>query len=432
MENSFYSEFDFEHLPGTRTDSDHRTPFQVDRDRVLFSFPFRRLQSKTQVFKSGEYDFYRTRLTHTIEVARIARSIAEFLNSECQHLNRNYYIDPDLIEGIGLAHDIGHPPFGHIGERQLNLLMEPHGGFEGNAQTLRILTELIYERAASPHGMRPTRAFLDGVMKYKSLFSESFSTDDEGKPAPPKNHFLYDEQKPYRDFIFGQKVEDITSDSGISLSKFQSIECQIMDWADDTAYSLHDVSDGIQAGYFNIGSLERWGSEQKTLSSYKQQALEDLCRAIRDGFFEPRMGLKIGRYIQACRIEKNETPLTPLTHRHAWNLCVDEHVQEECALHKQLAVDLIFNSPSIQQIEYKGGHLLSCLFTAYVRHYVEKDGRVLHILPEMENRWVENTPDKLRKIRRICDYLAGMTDSRAVRAYKRFFDADFGSILELS
>ncbi|HUJ43430.1 MAG TPA: dNTP triphosphohydrolase, partial [Opitutaceae bacterium] len=139
MQNTFYTAFDEETLGGRRR-PDYRSIFQIDRDRVIHSHAFRKLQSKTQVFLSGEYDIYRTRLTHSMEVAQIGRSICHYLRSRGRLLRDNFHIDSDLVEGICLAHDLGHPPFGHSGERTLQELMRTHGGFEGNAQTLRLLT----------------------------------------------------------------------------------------------------------------------------------------------------------------------------------------------------------------------------------------------------------------------------------------------------
>ena len=170
MKNNFYNEFDYECLQ--RRERDYRTPFQQDRDRIIYSFAFRRLQAKTQVFMSGEYDFYRTRLTHSIEVAQIGRSICNYLQRKCPVLAEDFYVDPDLVEAACLTHDLGHPPFGHAGESLLNKMMRPFGGFEGNAQTLRIITESIYTRHGRRQGMNPTRAFIDSILKYKTLFSQ--------------------------------------------------------------------------------------------------------------------------------------------------------------------------------------------------------------------------------------------------------------------
>ena len=207
MKNTFYNAFDLERFPDTPiAASDYRNAFQIERDRIIFSYPFRRLQSKTQVFQSGEYDFYRTRLTHSIEVAKIGRSICEYLRANSEQLHERFYIDADLTEAVGLAHDLGHPPFGHVGERKLNQLMHPHGGFEGNAQTLRILTELIYERPGSTQGIAPTRALLDGVMKYKALHRECLQTDSSGALHYPEHHFIYDQQAHWREVIFDRST----------------------------------------------------------------------------------------------------------------------------------------------------------------------------------------------------------------------------------
>src|SRR5271156_5370854 len=139
MSDDFYRDFDreiFVNAANRPRREDYRSVFHQDRDRIMFTPAFRRLQAKTQVFQAGEYDFYRTRLTHSLEVSRIAESIAIWLRKA----HPKVQIDLQLLEGICLAHDIGHPPFGHAGERVLNKVMEPYGGFEGNAQTFRILT----------------------------------------------------------------------------------------------------------------------------------------------------------------------------------------------------------------------------------------------------------------------------------------------------
>src|SRR3984885_2718827 len=146
MSDDFYNAFDRDYLRNESNPErkhDYRSVFHQDRDRLMFTSSFRRLQAKTQVFQAGEYDFYRTRLTHSLEVANIAKSIAVWLRRQ----ETAAAVDPDLVEAICLAHDIGHPPFGHAGERALNALMENHGGFEGNAQTLRILTRTVYSYA---------------------------------------------------------------------------------------------------------------------------------------------------------------------------------------------------------------------------------------------------------------------------------------------
>src|SRR5271170_796789 len=171
MSDDFYGAFDREYLrndANAARKQDYRSVFHQDRDRLMFTPSFRRLQAKTQVFQAGEYDFYRTRLTHSLEVSRIAESIAIWLRVASPEVQ----VDLHLLEGICLAHDIGHPPFGHAGERVLNTLMKPFGGFEGNAQTLRILTRTIYSDGPKRSGMSPSRALLDGILKYKRLYRD--------------------------------------------------------------------------------------------------------------------------------------------------------------------------------------------------------------------------------------------------------------------
>ncbi len=308
--NSFYSDFDTATWPEPRhpSESDHRTAFQVDRDRVVFSYPFRRLQSKTQVFQFGEYDFYRTRLTHSIEVARIGRSICEYLRERDPALAPDFFVDADLVEAVGLAHDLGHPPFGHVGERKLNALMAPYGGFEGNAQTLRLLCNALYDRADGPRGMSPTRAFADGVLKYKRLYSEAH----DARGAPPANHFLYDDQAPVRAFVTGDGRTAL--DPACEAAREKSIECQIMDWADDAAYCLHDVLDGFKAGFLTPDRVERWASSQK-LDDEETALVRKLIDRIHAGTAEPAFASKVGDFIRACRLKRKEHPLGTLTAR---------------------------------------------------------------------------------------------------------------------
>lgn len=427
MPNTFYTDFDTERFPGTATSSDdYRTPFQIERDRIIFSYPFRRLQSKTQVFQSGEYDFYRTRLTHSIEVAKIGRSICEYLLHRSNLLSRDFHIDPDLTEAICLAHDLGHPPFGHIGERKLNELMTDYGGFEGNAQTLRILTELIYERPDRTKGIAPTRAFLDGVLKYKATYSDW----RDARGVTPENHFIYDEQAPCREKVLGGLEVPEALRTPEAINQFKSIECQIMDWADDTAYSLHDIVDGIHARYINVGSLTEWASEQ-SLNQEQARLIETLCRKIRSNSYEPYFGSRVGAFVHATSLYQRSGFLSKHTHRHAFDLSIDPVLKAESALYKKIALDLIFKSPQLQQIEFKGGFILERLFKALCSHCAEPNASGLHLLPTSVQALVELEADTDGRFRRICDYTAGLTDGLAVRTYKRLYDADFGSINEI-
>lgn len=420
MPNRFYSDFDREELQPRP--ADYRTAFQRGRDRLVHNAAFRRLQAKTQVFLSGEYDFYRTRLTHSIEVAQIAGSIASYLNHTSEFLDQDFHIDHALVESVALAHDIGHPPFGHAGEATLHRLMRPHGGFEGNAQTLRLVTELIFSSGHNRRGMNPTRAFIDGVLKYKTLFSQW----DE-----PVKHFLYDDQVRYLDFVFAGRDFPADLPPGKPRNGFRSLECQIMDWADDTAYSLNDLVDSANAGFVNIGSIGRWAADQD-LTAEDSGLLEDLIAAIGAGDLERTMNRRIGAFVQACSLVRRENFMSAATNRYGFGLALDPQIVREQKLYARLAVDLVFRSPQVCQLEHKGGWMLDRLFEALRENYLPQDGPGRPLLSQdFETEMGRAQGDVDRQARIICDYLAGMTDGFASRIYKRMFDPDFGSIVDL-
>jgi len=419
MKNNFYNDFDCETLE--KRDYDYRSPFQVDRDRIIHSFAFRRLQAKTQVFFSGEYDFYRTRLTHSIEVAQIGRSICNYLLTSSEYLNKENYIDADLVEAACLSHDLGHPPFGHAGESILNFLMRTYGGFEGNAQTLRILTSTIYSSKGIRKGMRPTRAFIDSILKYKTLY------DPEKKP---KNHFLYTDQKFIIDFVFNNRVFPPEL-QGKKLNKFRSVECQIMDWSDDTSYSLNDMVDSIKTGFITIEKIEKW-AEKTTLNKKQEIIINNVINIIHSGSVESLFAIKIGDFIKASRLQKRETFMNDLTNRYCYDLVIEPDIFLECELYKKLSREVVFDSPQISQLEFKGHYMLKRLFKTLLNNYVKNGDNKLLLLPlDMEE--IIKSPELNNKVkaRMLCDYIAGMSDRFAIRFYKRLFVPDFGSIVDL-
>ena len=422
MLNRFYTDFDSQTLGGVRK-TDYRNAFQIDRDRVIHSHAFRKLQSKTQVFLSGEYDFYRTRLTHSMEVAQIGRSICNFLLKRGAPLMEDFFIDSDLVEAVCLAHDLGHPPFGHSGERTLQELMKRHGGFEGNAQTLHLLTETMYQNETTVHGMMPTRALLDGVLKYKKLYSEFSET--------PRQHFLYNPQVRYRDFVFDGSAIPAKLHKAEVLNSFKSVECQIMDWSDDAAYSLNDIVDGVKAGFLTIERIEAWAANQP-IDAEKQQQLDDLFGAIRGDNIEYAFSQKIGAFIRACRLRERDNFMAGKTNRYRFELVVTDEAIREAAFYKQLANDVIFESPQLQQIEFKARRVLFSLWESAWTNYVERTDRVIHVLPSSVGKLVAGEPYLDDKARRICDWLSGLTDGMIVRTYRRLFDPEFGSIRDLS
>jgi dGTPase len=209
-----------------------------------------------------------------------------------------------------------------------------------------------------------------------------------------------------------------------------------MDWADDTAYSLNDIADGIHAGFIQIDKIERWAGT-KTLTDTQSARLRELIEAIRRGRVESTMGKKIGRFIGAAELTVIGGPdafLSDLTARHRHRLALDPEVEEECALYKQIALDLVFRSQQLQQLDRKSDYILSRLFGVFAELYIvpDKPGRGHYrLLSDEEEALVFSQPDESARARVICDVLAKMTDGIASRTYRRLFDADFGSIVDL-
>ena len=420
MANTFYNDFDAQCLTKERA-ADYRSPFEVDRDRIIHTSAFRRLQAKTQVFLSGEYDFYRTRLTHSLEVAQIGRSICKFLQRKSPLLSKEFAIDSNLVEAICLSHDLGHPPFGHAGERTLNALMKTYGGFEGNAQTLRLITETIYSSSGERRGMNPTRAFLDGILKYKTPHRELEN---------PENHFIYNEQRSYAEFAFGHVPPPQDLRPGKKLDSHRSVECQIMDWSDDAAYSLNDLADGIHSGFINKEKIERWAGE-RSLSHDGYRSLEEVIEAISTGQLEKIIAGKIGEFIQACSLSEWKNFMSGRTNRYCFRLEIDETIRNEAELYKNISIDLVFRSPQLHQLEHKGAYILQKIFNAFEENYIGKENSKINLLPHDTEKSVRGTASPNQRMRLLCDHIAGMTDGFAIRTYKRLFDAEFGSLADL-
>ena len=298
--------------------------------------------------------------------------------------------------------------------------MEPYGGFEGNAQTLRILTQTLFSEGRN--GMNPTRALLDGVLKYKTLFAE--------KPANKANHYLYNDQERWLDFTMGGQAFPVELTPGKARNGFKSIECQIMDWADDTAYSLNDIADGIHAGFVNVQRLERWADEQ-TLSDADKADVAFLSKAMRENRVEGRLNRLIGECIRATKLVPTANFLSQSSRRHQFTLEIDPVQRRRADLHKKIALDLVFLSPQLQQLDHKADFILTRLFEVLRERYIESvQPKGLHLMPAAIEKEIQNAESANIRARLVCDWIANMTDHFAFRTYRRLFDADFGSITD--
>jgi len=367
-----------------------RSPFQRDRDRVIHSTAFRRLKHKTQVFVANEGDHYRTRLTHSLEVAQVARSIARALG-----------LDEDLTEALALAHDLGHTPFGHAGERALDACMKDHGGFEHNAQTLRIVTRLE-RRYAAFDGLNLTWETLEGLVKHNGPL-----LDGEGRPTGK-----YAE----RGLPLAIRTHDGIND--LELHTWPSAEAQVAALADDIAYNAHDIDDGLRARLFDIidlADLPLVGPALAEALSLKRDLERSrlihetvrriISRMISDVIARTRRNAGRLRPETAADVRALGRPLVEFSPQMAEDLRV---VQIFLKRH-------MYRHPKVMDAMGRAERILRDLFGAYMADP--------GLLPE---GWRESslTHGASGFPRQVCDFIAGMTDRYALDQHRRLFDLD--------
>ena len=422
----------------SKRQDDHRSPFQRDRARILHSAAFRRLQSKTQVMGSGQSDFFRTRLTHSLEAAQIGSGITAQLRSKFSSLCEKLKINDDaLVESICLAHDIGHPPFGHGGEIALHYMMREHGGFEGNGQTLRIVAKL--EPFSERDGMNLSRRTLLGLIKYPNTLCRLADKKDQTPVTnfrqlkadqwhPPKGYYQDDQDlidwllEPLSDQDRELFQSHSSPTSGHAKTKFKSIDCSIMELADDIAYGIHDMEDAIVTGVVTKRDFITHAIEQ--LKKIDDDWLQDLLEQLADNLFSDEhyrqkdaIGTLVNFLITSIVIDDlNETRGTrfeePLLR---YNAVLPDVANQVLKVFKSFVFTCVIKQPHIQRIEYRGQQIVMELFEA-----LSSDPQ--RLLPNNTlKRYQAAQETGTNAYRVIADYVAGMTDDYATRLYRTLF-----------
>jgi dGTPase len=437
----------------TNRQQDHRDPFQRDRARILHSASFRRLQSKTQVMGSGQSDFYRTRLTHSLEAAQIGSGITAQLRHKYPKLSKALFPQSDsLIETICLAHDIGHPPFGHGGEIALNYMMRDHGGFEGNGQTLRIVARL--ETFSEHFGMNLSRRTLLGLMKYPQLLAvlnkketpqhvDNFRQLKAGEWHPAKGLYSDDEDiidwvleplsKDDRDLFQTIKGQSLKDKNKHDRTRFKSLDCSIMELADDIAYGIHDLEDAIVTQVVNRNDFER--EVINKLKLIDDVWLEEYSATLTEKLFSDQHHLQkdaigglVNYLITAIKLsdlnEQADVKFSEPLLRYNATLSIE--TAKVLQIFKDFVFDYVIKLTSLQRLEYRGQQIVMELFEAL-------SSDPIRLLPNSSaKRWQQAVDDKKNPQRIIADYIAGMTDDYATRLYQSLFNAHAANDYQLS
>ncbi len=344
---------------------DYRSCYQRDKDRIIHTTSFRRLEYKTQVFINDEGDYYRTRLTHTIEVAQIGRTLARALGG-----------NEDLTEAICLAHDIGHPPYGHSGEETLNRKMADHGGFNHNRQTLRILTTLE-KRYSDFDGLNLCYETLEGIVKHETEYDSNSESD-------------------YNPELRG------------------SIEAQIANMSDETAYSAHDLDDGLRSGLLTLDQvreLELWRILEEELR-FSGNSLSDLDR---HRFIHRLTGMEADDIVSTTLSNIKTNHIESVSDLVQMPYNVVENSDDWKKLNRQLKDFLytnLYRHYRVLRMSAKADMILSALFDAFLKR------------PQLLPNHIYAAIDRKGPETAICDYIAGMTDRYATEQYSKLFMPD--------
>jgi len=367
------------------TGSPTRSDFQRDRDRIVHTTAFRRLKHKTQVFIAADGDHYRTRLTHTIEVAQIARALARALK-----------LDEDLAEGVALVHDFGHTPFGHTGEDALHEMLKPYGGFDHNAQSLRIVTKLE-RRYAEFDGLNLTWESLEGLVKHNGPL---IGKDGEGTRGPVP-----------------QPIIDYCALHDLELSSYASLEAQVAAIADDIAYNTHDIDDGLRSGYLTFEMLE----EIPFLAGLMHEVGGRYPGLEASRFTHEIMRRQITAMVEdvitvAQRGLKEVCPQSAADIRNAGRVIAtfSEAMFETDQQIKKMLMTRIYRHPEVMRVRANAAAIVVDLYHAFMA-----DPREMQ-----KHYWIDQIAGMAEpaKARHVGDYIAGMTDTYAIAVHKRLFD----------
>ena len=360
-----------------------RSDFQRDKDRIIHSSAFRRLKGKTQVFVAHEGDYYRTRLTHSIEVSQIARSIARVLG-----------LDEDLAECLSLAHDLGHPPFGHSGEDALSAAMAPYGGFDHNAQTLRIVTELE-GRYAGFDGLNLTWETLEGIAKH--------------------NGPVVRREADYKSLPWA--LTSMPDYHALELHTFAGPEAQVAAISDDIAYINHDIDDGLRAGLFTVADImdvpfvgEAFADVKRRFPDISEDRL--IHEAVRD-----MIGIMVADVLTETRARLEEyDPQSPDDIRHLPRAICDfsETFREKEKPLREFLMNRMYRHYLVNRMMAQAGRVVGELFEMFINNPT--------ILPTELQAKAGGAHD-VKTARVVSDYISAMTDNYAISLHKKLFTA---------
>lgn len=427
-----------------RGSQDHRDPYERDRTRVIHCPSFRRLQRKTQILGTDEGDFHRTRLTHSLEVDSIGRSIVRnlMMNQNQQAIITSLLPNDDLISVICLLHDIGHPPFGHGGEVALNYMMRDYGGFEGNGQTLRLLTKV--ESSYGAFGLDLTRRALLGILKYPvrrskvaalkqpPIHESIHKTIKINDWLPPKAYFDCEQAEvdwllsPFsnEDIELFQSLAKQPKDTQAGKAAYHSFDCSIMDAADDIAYGVHDLEDAIHLRLINpehLNTVEfRHILSETDLSQHQERLInslfsQELCLR------KQAIGEMVNYFITMTQISTTHEGFE--NNLLKYNITLTPEASALLNYLMQCIYHNVIDSQEARTFEYGGQTVVLRLFDAI-------SSNPTSLLDNKNRELFKKASDETEAYRVVCDYIANMTDEYAYRMHERLFGFNTRTIFE--